>query len=496
MAGRIIISILIGLLLVTTEARAGERVALVIGNGSYRHVPFLPNPPNDAKDVAGSFARLGFSVTSLTDLTYEGMNAALRDFNQAARGADIAVVFFAGHGMEVGGHNWLIPVDAVLHSDADIDKQAIGLDTVMRSVDVAHFGLIMLDACRDNPFAAVMVQKQAGRAITRGLSRVQPKGNLLVAYAARDGTTAGDGGGRNSPFTDALLHNLETPGLEIGRLFRRVRDTVLRETRGQQQPFTYDGLASRELVYLKPPALGAISSAPDPATECDRLAASPFDKDRPASVGGVEQKKVDGLAALSACEAAVKKHPETARFYFQLGRAAWILKSSKQTRELFAKASDMGSGIAAYDLGLIYLNGLDSEKDEAKARSWLQRGVELGDARAMATLGLVYSSEPGRTDDARAYALFVKAADEDPVAMNSLGFFYETGRQVAQDYATARIWYERAAARGNEVAMRNLGSLYERGAGVSKDLGTARSLYEKAAAAGDRESSMRLRTLK
>jgi uncharacterized caspase-like protein len=492
MAGRIAISILIGLLLVTAQARAGERVALVIGNGSYRHVPLLPNPPNDASAVAGSLARLGFSVTSLTDVTFENMYAALRDFSQAARGADIAVVFFAGHGMEVSGHNWLIPVDAVLRSDADIDKHAVGLDAIMRSVDEAHFGLIILDACRDNPFAAAMVQKQAGRAITRGLARVQPKGNLLVAYAARDGTTADDGDGRNSPFTAALLQSLETPGLEVGRLFRRVRDTVMRETRGHQQPFTYDGLASRELVYFKPPG----QAVTDPAAECDRLAASPTDKDKPASVAGVDQKKIDGLAALSACEAAVKKHPETARFYFQLGRAARILKSYKQAHELFAKASDLGSGIAAYDLGVIYLNGLDSEKDEAKARSWLQRGVELGDVSAMATLGLVYSLEPGRADDALAYGLFVKAADEDPVAMNSLGFFYETGRQVAQDYAAARSWYERAAARGNEVAMRNLGSLYERGAGVSKDLVLARSLYEKAAVAGDEESKTRLRTLK
>jgi uncharacterized caspase-like protein len=145
----------------------------------------------------------------------------------------------AGHGIEVAGRNWLIPVDAVLRSDADIDKQAVGLDPIMQSVREAHFGLIILDACRDNPFAATMVQTQAKRAVTRGLVRVRPKGNLLVAYSARDGTTASDGSGRNSPFTGALLQNLETPGLEIGWLFRRVRDAVMQETHGEQQPFTY-----------------------------------------------------------------------------------------------------------------------------------------------------------------------------------------------------------------------------------------------------------------
>jgi TPR repeat protein len=250
-------------------------------------------------------------------------------------------------------------------------------------------------------------------------------------------------------------------------------------------------LASRELFYLKPP-----EAASDPATECDRLAASPADKDKPASVAGVERKKIDALAALTACEAAIEKHPETGRFYFQQGRAARALKSYKRAHELFAKASDLGSGIAAYDLGAIFMNGLDSEKDAAKATFWLKRGVELGDVRAMAALGLLYSSEPDRTHDAQAYELFMKSANEDPIAMNSMGVFYEAGRQVVQDYAAARTWYERAAIRGNEVAMRNLGSLYERGAGVPKDLLAARSWYEKASVAGDKESQTRLQALK
>jgi TPR repeat protein len=408
----------------------------------------------------------------------------------------MAIVFYAGHGMEVGGRNWLIPVDAVLHSDADIDKQAIGLDTIMRSVDEAHFSLVILDACRDNPFAAKMVQVQAKRVISRGLIAVHPKGNLLVAYSAREGTTASDGSGRNSPFTGALLQNLETPGLEVGWLFRRVRKIVKQNTHGEQQPFTYEGLASRELFYLKPPVQQASLLASDPAAECDGLAASPADKDKPASIAGVDKKKIDALAALTACEAAIKEHPETARFFFQQGRAARALKSYKQAHELFAKASDLGSGIAAYHLGVIFMNGLDSERDVAKATFWLKRGVELGDVHAMAALGLLYSIEPDRVHDAQAYELFVKAANEDPIAMNSMGVFYEAGRQVAQDYAAARSWYERAAARGNEVAMRNLGLLYEHGTGVSRDLATARYWYERAAAAGDKKSMTRLQALK
>src|SRR5262249_33910622 len=154
--------------------------------------------------------------------------------------ADTAVVYYAGHGVEVGGRNWLIPTDAVFRSVPQIDQEAISLDLVMRVLADARFGLIILDACRDNPFA--VAQKGGTRGLTRGLARVQPKANLLVAYAARDGTTASDGDGRNSPFTSALLRNLETPGLEVELMFRRVRNAVMQDTHHQQQPFVYGTL--------------------------------------------------------------------------------------------------------------------------------------------------------------------------------------------------------------------------------------------------------------
>ena len=233
-------------------ANAQTKVALVFGNGAYQNAPELPNPPHDAADVAAAFLRLGFSVRLVTDARYDTMRLALVDFNRKARDAEMAVVFFAGHGMEVGGENWLVPIDAELKSDSDTEQEAISLRAiVLMASSASKLGLVVLDACRNNPFLVKMRRTIATRAISRGLGRIEPTNNVLVAYAAKDGTTAADGDGRNSPFTTALLKYLETPGLEINFLFRNVRDDVIAAT-GEQQPFIYGSL-TKEAIYLKPP---------------------------------------------------------------------------------------------------------------------------------------------------------------------------------------------------------------------------------------------------
>jgi hypothetical protein len=240
-----------------------SRVALVIGNGAYQKVPALPNPPRDAGDVADALQRLGFNVTRLIDGDLAQMNKALIDFAAAAARADTAIVFYAGHGIEAGGQNWLIPVDAEIASDADASKRAISLHQVQGLVEKTNgLGLVILDACRDNPFAMKVAaeppaagsggSQTTSRSISHGLAPTNPTGNVLIAFSAKDGTTAEDGTGRNSPFTTALLHHLGDPGLEVTFLFRIVRDEVMKATGGAQQPFVYGSL-SKEAIYLKPP---------------------------------------------------------------------------------------------------------------------------------------------------------------------------------------------------------------------------------------------------
>jgi hypothetical protein len=249
-----------------TPASAADRVALVIGNGAYQKVPTLPNPPRDAADIGTALERLNFKVNRLNNAGAAEMRKAIVDFGRATEGSEMAVVFYAGHGMEAGGENWLIPTDAELRSDTDVESEAVSLRSINLQVSKARqLGLVILDACRNNPFAAKMQRTLRTRAVARGLAPTEPTDNVLVAYAARDGTTANDGDGRNSPFTTALLRNIETPGLEISFLFRNVRDEVMTATKREQQPFVYGSL-SKEAIYLKPPVVVRPPAPAAPAT--------------------------------------------------------------------------------------------------------------------------------------------------------------------------------------------------------------------------------------
>jgi hypothetical protein len=250
-----------GVLIATLPGNAANRVALVIGNAAYEKVPLLPNPTRDAAAIGESLSRLGFTVTRLDNGTASAMRRSIVEFGRAAEGSEMALVFYAGHGMEVGGENWLIPIDAELRSDTDAENEAVSLKGITLQVGKANkLGLVILDACRNNPFNAKMRRSLTTRSVSRGLAPTEPTDNVLVAYAAKDGTVASDGDGKNSPFTKALLRHLEAPGLEITFMFRAVRDEVMAETRREQQPFVYGSL-SKEAIYLKPPATVQPSTA-------------------------------------------------------------------------------------------------------------------------------------------------------------------------------------------------------------------------------------------
>jgi len=243
-------------------------VALVIGNGAYEHAPRLPNPVHDATDIAAELGALGYSVQLVKDARKTGMEAALTQFARVAKGADQALIYYSGHGIEVAGVNYLLPVEARVESETTVPLEAVSLATV---IDVAagarQLGLVVLDACRNNPLANSMQRADGSRGVARGLAPVEPTGNLLVAFATRDGRVAADGTGRNSPYTTAILETLREPGVEVSLFWRSVRDRVLKATNAQQEPFTYGSLGA-ERVYLNPPA-----SSPSPASVYDPRAA-------------------------------------------------------------------------------------------------------------------------------------------------------------------------------------------------------------------------------
>ena len=260
------------LLLMCQPAWAEKRVALVLGNSAYQNVAQLPNPVNDGAIIAAKLKEAGFDVVdSRHDLPAAETRRALRDFADRSRDADIAVVYYAGHGMEVDGTNYLIPVDAKLERDTDVYDEAFSLDRVLLAIEPAkRLRLVILDACRDNPFSKSMKRTLASRAIGQGLAKIEPSSpNMLIAYSAKAGSTAADGDGKNSPFTVALSKYLTEPGLDVRRAFGFVRDDVLKNTSNRQEPFVYGSLGGEDVPLVPAPAKAAAPSTPAPNPQAE-----------------------------------------------------------------------------------------------------------------------------------------------------------------------------------------------------------------------------------
>lgn len=241
------------------DAWAERRVALVVGNSSYATVPRLPNPTRDANAIARLLKEAGFeTVETYLDVGNLDFKRAIRKFEDTAVDADVAVLYYAGHGIEIGGTNYLIPVDARLASDRDAPDEAIPLDRLVLSADSARkLRVIILDACRDNPYANKMRRESraALRAVSAGLSKVEPSStDTLIAYAAKAGSTAEDGELDHSPFTAALLKHLTVPGLDLRLAFGRVRDEVMKSTNNRQEPFVYGSLGGGNFSLVPAPA--------------------------------------------------------------------------------------------------------------------------------------------------------------------------------------------------------------------------------------------------
>jgi uncharacterized caspase-like protein len=247
-------------------ALAERRVALVIGNSVYQHAENLPNTINDADAIAAMLRAAGFDVVDeRRNVTTIEFKRAVRDFMSSAINADIAVVYYSGHGIEIGGTNYLIPVDAKLVSDYDAEDEAIALDRIIVAAEPARrLRLIVLDACRDNPFLRSGARLLTVRKISKGLASIEPGGtDTLIAYAAKAGSVSEDGVGENSPFTAAVLKYLTEPGLDIRIAFGRVRDDVLAATASRQEPFVYGSLGGAT-ISLIPAKAEATPVAPDP----------------------------------------------------------------------------------------------------------------------------------------------------------------------------------------------------------------------------------------
>src|SRR6478609_8665386 len=241
------------LLAISGPAAAEKRVALVIGNSAYQHTAVLKNPSNDATDIAGKLRALGFEVIDGTDLSKADMESRIRAFADKLQGSDVGLFFYAGHGLAADGRNFLAPVDAKLQSETDLDFEAVDLSLVLKQMERnSRVSLVFLDACRDNPLALNLAATSRSLQVSRGLARVDRAVGMMIAFSTQPGNVALDGEGRNSPFTDALLHHIDAEGASINDMMIEVRNDVLKATDGKQVPWENSSLTGQ--FFFKPAA--------------------------------------------------------------------------------------------------------------------------------------------------------------------------------------------------------------------------------------------------
>jgi len=496
-----------------SAAQAEKRVALVIGNSAYRSVPALPNPVADAKLMSGTLTSLGFFVVgggAQLDLDKPGFDAALQEFGKELIGADVALFYYAGHGVETHGLNLLVPVDVHPTDEGDVFAQTIGLAGILDQMEKsgARINLLLLDACRDNPFRG-----QGVRSATGGLAQMQAPPGTLISFATQPRSVSLDGDDGHSPYTSALAATMQHPGFGLFRTFNEVGLTVEKATHGAQLPWVSSSPISGSFYFAGKPASPALDapaattpmvearlpSPHDPqeqrlVTDCDQLAGMPYDTARAPGVTGVEADKINVKAAEAACSDAMQRYPDIARFAFEAGRVANARKDYAEARRLFDKAAASGYGMAMNNIGAMYEGAEGVARNYAEAARWYAKAAAAGEPIAMVDLGWQYEHGHGVAQNlAEARRLYEAAAKAGvPAGMNNFGLLYLRGKGVPRDYAAARRLFEQGIALGDAANMNDLGVMYMEGDGVRRDVKMARQWYEKAAALGNPEAKQNL----
>lgn len=432
-------------------AEAADRVALVISMSRYTTINPLRNTPADAALIARTLEGLGFETETLNDATLPQVKAAMKDFAFRAETASIALVYYAGHGVEVGGQNYIVPVDVAVENTGQLPQQAVSLKDVLATVENARqLRIVILDSCRNNPFpepasSAVEVAAVAGtpevntaaRSVvparpegaapalasadtaalpeaTRGLKRgglapASPERGMMVVYAAKDGEVALDGSGDNSPFATALADNLRKPDVEIGLMFRQVRDEVMALTGNRQQPHFYGSLTGVPF-FLAGHQAGTNPAPADKPTAWQTLAPDQ-EVQLAALAGDGDTRAMIGLGYIALT-------PDPGKF------------DPKKALDFFTTAAGKGDAEAMYELGKLYEKGIGTKQDVAKALDLYRQSAEHGFADAINDLGfLTYQGTQGlERDPDKAIALFTRAAElRHPQAMFNVAALIDDG---------------------------------------------------------------------
>ncbi|WP_420335177.1 caspase family protein [Roseibium sp.] len=488
-------------LLFTIAAHAEKRVALVVGNGAYTWAGALENPVNDARKLGEALRNLDFEVHLEENLQRSGFQEAIRTFSSSLEGADVALFFYAGHGIQVAGENYLVPADANLQEESDINVELIAVKSLLKQMEgSAKTRIILLDACRNNPFTAGLARSMGTRSVEvgQGLARVDSGPGTLIAYATEPGNVALDGTDGNSPFTKALLNHISTPNLDVARMLRRVRTDVIETTEGAQIPWENSSLVVD--FTFRPADRGPVELASSEQALWEAVRYG----DNPDEVRLYLERYPNGQFAKAALELLNKtlghRHPSISD---NQDAKALQSRSSSVKACLTVENSDLGLGVpegaeqACYDavalfpnsalLRLLYGKVLDRAGNEPEAARQYRQSAELNNTNAMIELAVAYELGKGvEWQPEESLRLLNKSASRgNAEAMNHLAHLYTEGNLVDYDEIKAFQWFQKAAEAGNPEAAFYVAGAYDRGEGVDRNDDKARFWYQRALKSDD-----------
>lgn len=442
------------MLVLSTGVLAENRFALVIGNAAYA-TGRLANPRNDAEAVAKSLSEVGFNVTTVLDANHDSMRAAIVEFGRRLRGSDgVGLFYYAGHGVQVNGENYLIPTGADIKDASEVALAAVNLSELLGAMEhgATALNIAIIDACRDNPFAV------AGRSLARGLAPVSAPSGTLIAFATGPGQVALDGTGPNSPYSGALAAEIPSAGLPLEEVFRRTRRKVLEVTKGQQTPWEHSSLTAE---FFFRPKVAEQEATLKPGERARVAAAAPED----TQIAEIrEWEKIKGSADKAILKRYIQRYPNG--YFTELA----AVKLAKLQQLEAAEENDPWSWIST---------GTPVQPPKpGEAERLYERAVKLEAAKPAA-------GETTATP-AEIVALYKRAAELGlPAAMFALGKAYDAGNGVEVSLAEAARWYTKAADRGHSGAMVSLASMYELGEGLTRNIAEAARLYKRAGDLGD-----------
>jgi len=467
---------------------AEARIALVIGNGAYRDAP-LKNPANDARAVAEVLRGCGFQVTELENATREQMFQALRDFGGRIMGGGVGLFYFAGHGMQVKGKNYLVPVGADIANEDEVAYNTLDADAVLAKMETARnrLNLLILDACRNNPFG------RSFRSGSQGLAQMDAPAGSYIAFATAPGRTAADGSGSHGLYTQHLLANLKAPGLKVEDVFKRVRNAVMDDSKSQQVPWESSSL--RGDFYFVPGV--ATTPAPLPAPVAQVHVSSRLSEPTAEEATLLEALRAhDGwVSDRNLGKDLASKGSPYAQFFSGLASDNPQLK-----HQAILRGVEQGIPLALVEQAKFLAKAPVSSEDLQEARNLLDRAMAQGEPHAKFVLGtLLILGKLGKQDVPTAERLFAEAARERPDYYHDIGYFFWCGNDVSgkalpMDDAGAKglAYWRRAAELGDRSAMCMLAMAYRDGRNAPRDPDEGARWSKRAAELGDMPSMMDL----